>query len=183
MRTSALLLALALSACVSDADRQPDADAVAAEAEREAADATALGTGDLAFGADLDGETVETITTREGDVEMGLTETVLFVRLSAQARKEVSEEIAAETEAAEGLGGRIARMAAGAVERGLATAVQVPVADVRSVRVENGALVIEMEGGEASPFRNSESDGRPLLEQFAPADAERLAEAFARVKR
>ena len=175
--TAALLLPLA--ACGS-AER-PDADAVAEAAEGEARDAIDrmdLDLGDLSLARDVRGEPVERIVTRDGGIELGLTDSVLYVRLSEATRKQVAEEMEAEMGDRDGLGGRIARAVTDAVQSGMDTAAQVPLSDVRDIRVEGGTLVIEMADGEPSPFDGSQTDGRPTLEQFDPADAERIARAF-----
>lgn len=180
MRALLLLAALSLTAC-GPSDGSPESSAPDAP-RTEDRDIT-LDLGDVDLGRQLDGTPVEVAVTRDGGVEMGLTESVLFVRLSESTRKQVSEEMDAETEERDGLGGSIARAVTQAVEAGLATAAQVPLSEIQALRVADGRLVIEMADGGASPFDNSDTDGEPLLSQFSEADAERLAAAFDRIKR
>ena len=183
----ALLAALALSACAPDPADVAPGPTLDDEAARAAEDAAQAGPIDvdvdgLAISSRLAGRPVQAITTRDGAVELGLTDSVLYSRLSKETQAEIAAGMEAEAKDQEGLGGRIARAVTSAVAEGVGTAVQVPLADVRDVRAEGGRLVVEMADGGPSPFERSRSDGRPMLEQFAPADAARLAEAFGRVR-
>lgn len=190
MRALLLTALAALAACAPDpADVAPaepspsDELARAAEDAVRGAGAVDIDVDGVAIASRLAGRPVQAITTRDGAVELGLTDSVLYSRLSKETQAEVARTMEEEARDQEGLGGRIARAVTDAVAEGVGTAVQVPLADVRDVRAEGGRLVVEMADGEPSPFERSRSDGRPLLEQFAPADAARLAEAFARVRR
>ena len=183
MRHLPALALLAVAACAPDpADVTPDT-----EIERVTEDALRsdgpidIDVDGLAISSDLDGTPAESITTTGGEVEMGLTDRVLYSRLSPETQAEIAADMEAESKDQEGLGGRIARAVTGAVAEGLGTAVQVPLADVRDVRFEGGRLVIEMADGEPSPFENSSTDDKPLLEQFSARDAERLAAAFDKI--
>ena len=174
---------LLLGACAPDRDDVAPADPhdvagrALEEAVREAGPLDVELDG-MAISADLDGEPVEAVTTEDGGMEIGLTDRVLYSRLSPEARAEIAADMKESARGQEGLGGRIARSVTQAVAEGLGTAVQVPLADVRDVRVEGGRLVIEMADGEPSPFERAQTDGRPLLDQVPTADAERLAAAF-----
>ena len=189
MRPLLFAALVALAACAPDpadlapGDGTPDDDlAQAAEdAAREAATVD-IDVDGLAISSRLAGRPVRAITTRDGAVELGLTDSVLYSRLSKDTQAKIAADMEAEAEDREGLGGRIARAVTRAVAEGVGTAVQVPLADVRDVRVEGDRLVIEMADGEPSPFERSQSDGEPMLEQFSPADAASLAEAFGRVQ-
>ena len=189
MRPLLFAALVALAACAPDpadlapGDGTPDDDlAQAAEdAAREAATVD-IDVDGLAISSRLAGRPVRAITTRDGAVELGLTDSVLYSRLSKDTQAKIAADMEAEAEDREGLGGRIARAVTRAVAEGVGTAVQVPLADVRDVRVEGDRLVIEMADGEPSPFERSQADGEPMLEQFSPADAASLAEAFGRVQ-
>lgn len=189
MRTFLLAALAALAACAPDpADVAPDTatlDDQAAQAAEEAireAGPIDIDMDGMAISSQLAGRPVKAITTRDGAVELGLTDSVLYSRLSKETQAEIAADMKAETKDREGLGGRIARAVTDAVALGVGTAVQVPLADVRDVRVEGGRLVVEMTDGQPSPFERSQSDGEPMLEQFAPADAAQLAQAFDRVR-
>ena len=184
MRTL-LLAALALSACGSpdpdDVTPDPAADAaeVAGAATREAErDTDGLDLGDVSMTGDVPGTPVESVTTRDGQMELGVTDQVVFARLSESLRAEIETEMADETEGQGGLGGSIARAVTGAVAQGLAAAVTVPLGDVRDVRYQGGRVVIEMADGDPSPFDRAKTDDRPMLDQFDAEAGRRLAEAF-----
>lgn len=183
MRSLLALSLLAFAACGSPdpAEVAPDDD-VATRALRGARSAASAQMADADLSDEVPGDPVALITTRDGALDLGLTDRVLYARLSKDTRAEAAAEMEAETEGQTGLGGQIARAVTGAVAEGLATALTVPIERVRDLRVEGGRLVVEMESGEPSPFENAESGDEPLLSQFDPADAQRLADAFDRVK-
>lgn len=172
MRTLLLLPLLLVAACTSDADAPAYNDAPAASGASDV---------DVSFSDEpMPGAEQIVITTREGDVDLGLTDEVLFIRLSPKKVDEIEEEIDAEIEGTEGLGRSIAEAVTGAVTGALRHAVQFPVDDVEAVRYENGRLDIDFVGEGSMP--NIERDGEPVEEAFSPADAERFVEAFEAVK-
>ena len=185
MRRLLLAPLLALVACgPPDPDEvAPDTrDEIAAEAVRSARAAISDGADDLDLTTDLPGEPVQTVTTQGGGLDFGLTDEVLWARLSEATRAEAAASMEDETKGQEGLGGAIARAVTGAVAEGLATAVTVPLSEVRDVRVEDGRLVVEMADGDPSPFDGMKTDDEPMLARIAPADARRLADAFAKLR-
>lgn len=178
MRPLLLLPLLALTACAGDSsDVEQFAEDAGARAEGRLATLD-VETDGVRFSADLPGGLVDVVETRDGAMELGVTDEVLFARISATTRAGIEEEMARETEAEEGLGGVIARAVTGAVAEGLGMTVSVPLADVREVRYADGRVVIEMLDGGESPFADATSDDRPLLAQFDAAAGARLAEAF-----
>lgn len=184
--TRLLIVSLALvAACAPEPndvtpDSSPDSEQPLEDAAGSALESIDLD--GMTVGTDLEGAVAESIVSRDGGMELGLTDAVLFTRLSEATRKEVEDEMGQETEDMEGLGGQIARAVTGVVAEGLGTAVQVPLADIEDVRVEGNRLVIVMADGEPSPFETSKTNGQPLLESFDLEDAERLADAFERLR-
>lgn len=179
MHRSLLLAALALAACGSpdhDVDHDDEVE-VADEVERETSDLH-VDLDDVALSSRLPGTLVDAVSTRDGEIELGVTDSVLFTRLSPELQARIQSEMADETEDESGLGGAIARAVTGAVSQGLAMAVSVPLDEVRDVRYEDGRVVIEMEDGGESPFDGSRNDDEPMLEQFDREAGERLAGAF-----
>jgi len=173
----------ALSACGSPDpdDVSPEAEAVAAETadavDREMADLE-LDLDGVGLSSRLPGTLVDAVSTRDGEIELGVTDSVLYTRLSPELQGRIQSEMADETQDESGLGGAIARAVTGAVSQGLAMAVSVPLDEVRDVRYEDGRVVIEMEDGGESPFNGSRNDDQPMLEQFDREAGERLADAF-----
>ena len=168
MRTL-LLLPLLLVACTPDADAPPPD--------------TASGTGDVdvSFSDEAPpGDEQLVITTREGDVDLGLTDEVLYFRLSPKKVDEIQDEIDAEVGGTDGLGRSIAEAVTGVVTDALRHAVHFPLEDVEEVRYEDGRLDITFVGEDEMP--SIERDGEPIEEAFAPEDAERFVETFEALK-
>ena len=162
MKPLALLSLIALAACAPDRPASsPDADGVSV------ADEAPRGVEQIV------------ITTTDGRGDLGLTDEVLFFRLSDKARAEAEATLAQETEDLEGIGGSIARSVTGAVADALDFTVSVPVDQIDDVRHNDGRLVIET-GDDTFGFDPDRPDGEGP--RFDPADAERLVEAFDRVK-
>lgn len=166
-----LLLPLLLVACAPDAD-EPDPDSETASG----ADSPDVSFSDEA----LPGDEQLVITTREGDLDLGLTDEVLFFRLSPKKVDEIEDEIDAEVGDTDGLGRSIAEAVTGVVTDALRHAVHFPIEDVEAVRYEDGRLDITFVGEGEMP--TVERDGEPIEEAFAPEDAERFAETFEALK-
>lgn len=180
MRSLVLTLSfLAVAACA------PEPSEVAPEPEPDRRESAGVDFNDEA----PPGEEQIVITTRDGDGDLGLTDEVLFFRLSDRARARVESDMAQETEDLDGLAGSIARSVTGAVADALDFTVRVPIEEVTSVRYEDGQLQIETEGDTSFSF---DDDGTPggdgaanenaLDRQFEPDDARRFVETFERVK-
>ncbi|WP_412062889.1 hypothetical protein [Rubrivirga sp. IMCC45206] len=183
MRPLLFLAALALAACGDAADSDDDSlPRSSGDTAREAVDQARADAGasidGIELSADLPGTPVDEVTTRDGAIAIGITDAVLYSRLTPSLQREIADEMDDEIGDEEGFGADLARTITGAVAEGLRTAVSVPLADVRDVRVDGGRLVIEMADGEPSPFASAKTDGRPLLESVDADAAERLAEAF-----
>lgn len=178
-----LLASLALGACAPDpADVAPDrADGLGGQIQETLRDIDPLDveTEGLAIRTDVPGDVLDAVQTEDGRLEMGVTDQVLYSRLSKPAQEDIARDLHASQDQ-DGLGGQIARAVTEAVEKSLATAIQVPVDDIRSLRAHDGRLTIQMRDGGRSPFDAAEVDGRRLLDSFSDADARRLADAFRR---
>ncbi|PAP76261.1 hypothetical protein [Rubrivirga marina] len=173
---TALLSVAGLSALAACGSPDPDEN-VAEEVERETSDLH-FDLDDVDLSSRLPGTPIDAVSTRDGEIELGVTDSVLYTRLSPELRARIQSEMADETGDESGLGRTIAQAVTGAVAQGLAMAVSVPLDEVRDVRYEDGRLVIEMEDGGESPFDGSRNDDEPMLEQFDREAGERLAEAF-----
>ena len=179
-----LTVALALLVAGCSADEPSADDRLAGEVEEavRSAEPYEVRTEGLAISTEVDGDPAESILTRDGQMELGLTDRVLYSRLSKEAQAAIRTDLEAKSGEQEGLGGRIARAVVEAAAGNIGTAVQIPLADVQDIRVEGDRLVVEMADGGRSPFGNVSTDGTPLMEAFAPADAQRLADAFQRMR-
>ena len=126
------------------------------------------------------GEEQLVITSQDGAVDLGLTDQVVYFRLSPKKRAEIEEEMAAETEeAGGGLGGFITETVTGAVGGLLGRAIQVPVDDVEVTHDGDGHLDIRSADGGTVNVDIGGDDGEPA---FDPDDAERFSLAFERVR-
>ena len=180
-----LALALLVAGCSADEptdDLRTD-ERLADEVERTVRDNGAIDvrTDEMAISTQVDGDELESILTRDGQMELGLTDQVLYSRLSKQAQADVQAELQ-ETASQDGLGGRIARAVAEAAAENVGTAVQIPVGRILDIRVDDGRLVVEMADGDDAPFGNARTGDTPLLDAFEPDDAQRLADAFQRMR-
>lgn len=166
MRTVFLVFTLALFAACA-----PEPSEVAPRPEPDAA---------LTDDGPSPGEEQLVITSESDDVDLGLTDEVLYLRLNPDRLAEVEREMAAEVESQSGLGGIIAETVTDAVAGALRHRVEFDLSDVRDVRYEDGRLDIELVGEDRFP--QVENDGVPLEEAFAPDDARRFADTFRRLK-
>ncbi len=160
MRTSILLLATlaTLGACRHrDADtRFPDRDTTPAEK---------LGPNDMV------------ITTTDSVMQMGVIGDHIVMRLAPKALDSV--RVATDTSKVEGSG--FAASLEKTIKRGVAAALQkqvdIPVADVRDVRYDNGRIVFDWINKPAAAPDNTKSNGRDLLASFSAQDSERFVAA------
>ncbi len=150
---SLLALVAVLSACLSEP----------AETASEAAPAETGAEADL--GQAPPGAEQLVIQTEADDAELGLTDQVLFFRYT-DAADEAGPLAGAVMDAVNALGGY---------------SVQVPLADVTSVRYEDGRLWIETAGEGQDVFEDSDAGPDSVYRQFAPDDARQFAETFERL--
>ncbi|MEM1057319.1 MAG: hypothetical protein AAGI52_17515 [Bacteroidota bacterium] len=126
------------------------------------------------FGGPLEGDVLEVATSSGDEIEVGVTDAVLYLRLSDATRKEAAEEMDREVPE-DGLGGTIGRAVTSFVNEALQTTVQLPLEDVEALRYENGRLVIEAKDNTTTVrIGDDQADGIP----FDEADAQRLIDAF-----
>ena len=164
MRAALLALALLTAACGSD-DAPPEASG----------DATAQSDRD----DDVDGRILAVEANADGEVEVGVSDAVVFFRLSDATRAEVEKEMEAEMAEQEGLGRAIGDLVTGAVTGALGFTVQIPVEDVETFRYEDGRLIVD--GGDTSIQIDRENPREEGIE-FDPAAAQRLIDAFESVR-
>ena len=153
------LLALAaavLSACSSEP----------AETTPEATPAETAAPAEAEFGEAPPGAERLVIQTEDDDAELGLTDEVLFFRYT-DAADESGALGEAVMDAVNALGGY---------------SVQVPLADVTSVRYEDDRLWIETTGEDQDVFEDPDAGPDSVYRQFAPEDARQFVETFERLK-
>lgn len=168
MRLALLASVLLVAACAPEpSDVTPDMGDETTAAESAFTDAAPPGVEQLV------------ITTTDGAVDLGLTDRVVYMRLSDTQRAEIEGDLTAKTDAERGgIGSVIAETVTDAVGGLLERSVQIPVEDVRMVHDGEGRLDIQSTGGGAEASFG-DNGGAPM---FDPADAERFVAAFERVQ-
>lgn len=160
MRLSILLLATvaALGAC-----RHRDADT--RFSDRDTTPAEKLGPNDMMM------------TTTDSTMQMGVIGDHITMRLAPKALDSI--RVATDTNKVEGSG--FAASLEKTIKRSVATALQkqveIPLADVRDVRYENGRIVFDWANKPAMAPDNTKTNGRDLLSSFSAQDSERFVAA------
>lgn len=122
------------------------------------------------------------ITTREGSVDLMLTNEFLIIQFTDTFLENIEKEIQKEREAASSHAGAVVlSMVSSGVRTLLDRAMAVPLSDITDVYYENNRLYIKgPEGREL--FRDLEIDGKEIMEDFSRRDARRfVAEAEKRI--
>jgi hypothetical protein len=183
---------LALSAC-GRGDREREAeplrvvvDTVPVAAPPAAGAGVGPGSDPVAVGTTRAATSAEstTITTTDQAVTMALVGDRVVVRLSDQALTRVRGKLAADSgrEPSGSLGGSIERMVKSAVEETLSRPVEYALDEIEDVRYEGGAIRFDFRGRRDRLVEQVKMDDRPLLESFAPADAQRFVAAVRAAK-
>ena len=139
---------------------------------------------DMDFSGEDIGEDRFAVLSENGGVRMGLTDEYVYFALSdsilAAARAEMEEE---DTVPREGIGGAIAGLVRGGVNRALHFRARYRVEEIRDIRWEDGRMVIEFEDPDRSVGDNFQIDDQPVEEAYREADVRAFAEEFRKVKR
>ena len=119
------------------------------------------------------------IHSRGDEIKLGLTDDVIYVRLSDATLDEVDAEMERETAEETGFGAMIAGAVTAGVSDLLRNRLEFDVAAVRDIRFDDGTITLEMEDGSSNDAVFNNDDGDAL---FARRDAEAFIEAFHKVK-
>ena len=76
-----------------------------------------------------------------------------------------------------GFGASIEKMVKSKVQTAMGTRVAFPLSAVREIRSDNGTIVFEGDPNPGNLFKGTKVDGKPLLESFSAADAQRFVDA------
>ena len=169
MRASAVLCiatALALTAC-SRRDR---------DEER-----TATPSSSAAAVPQDDGRDVR-ITTTGNEVDLALVGDTITSGLSEQTLAKARHETNADAVQGTGVGASIERMVKSGVQTALNTRVAIPISALNDVRYEHGAIVFDWKK-KPTAFVKTSVNGKPIMESFSPADAQRFVDAVRARKR
>jgi hypothetical protein len=122
------------------------------------------------------------IDTRDGNVRLGITDDVVYFRLSDELLAKIDDEIEEDLPDEPGLGRTIATAVTSGISSALRHRMQYDIDDIRDVRYEDGALAFEFEDGRRE-LPDLEVDDEPLMEQFSEDDARRFVREFRSAKR
>lgn len=122
------------------------------------------------------------ITTTDGAMRLALLSDRVSLGLSDSLLASVRHTIDSSSSKKDGgLVGDFARGITSKVSSMLGKRVERPLSEIEDVRYEGGAIVFTFSGGK--PFvgfdniKSGKDNGKPVLQQFAPADAERFVAA------
>jgi hypothetical protein len=182
MRLSLFALAIGGLMLAGACSRGSDDDERRAQSRDESTDARvtmsrsagterALGPGDVS------------IVTTDNGIDLALIGDSISTGLSQSALAKVRAETDTSKVSSGGFAGDIEKMVKGKVQSAIGTRVSFPISAVRDVRYENGRIVFDWNGKSPGVFDNTRINRKPLLESFAPADAERFVDAVRARKR
>ena len=121
------------------------------------------------------------ITTPDNGIQLALAGDTVWMGLSDSVRTVARTEMDSGVKRAKdkgGLGGEIARIVTGTVDRALGTRVAYSLDEIEDVSYADGAIAFRYRNGaHALSFESVKSNNRPVLESFPPADAERFVAA------
>lgn len=122
-----------------------------------------------------------TVESREGDVELGLTDDRVFFRFAEDVRRRVEEDIRESGEREGGLAETITTAVAAGVGKAMSLRVSWDVDRIKDIRWEDDRIRIELEEGYAD-LRSVEIDDEEIDEKFSRRAIERFSERFRELK-
>ena len=122
------------------------------------------------------------ITTTGNEVDLALVGDTITSGLSEQTLAKARHETDANAVQGTGIGASIERMVKSGVQTALGTRVAIPISALNDVRYENGAIVFDWKKKPLS-FVKTNVNGKPIMESFDPADAQRFVNAVRARKR
>jgi hypothetical protein len=117
------------------------------------------------------------IVTNDGSVDLALQGDSISSGLSQSALRKAREETDAAKVQGSGLGASIERMVKSSVQDAIGTRIAFSVNDINGARYQNGRIEFDWTGKPRQIFGGTKINGKPLLESFPPADAERFVRA------
>jgi hypothetical protein len=117
------------------------------------------------------------IVTTDSSIDLALIGDSISSGLSPHALAKVRRETDTAAVSGSGFGAQMEKMVKGTVQSAIGTRVSIPLTAVRAVRYDGTTLVFEWNGTPPKMFVDARVNGKPLLASFAPADAQRFADA------
>ena len=122
------------------------------------------------------------ITTTGNEVDLALVGDTITSGLSEQTLAKARHETNADAVQGTGVGASIERMVKSGVQTALNTRVAIPISALNDVRYEHGAIVFDWKK-KPTAFVKTSVNGKPIMESFSPADAQRFVDAVRARKR
>jgi hypothetical protein len=122
------------------------------------------------------------ISTTGNEVDLALVGDTITSGLSEQTLAKARHETDASAVQGTGIGASIERMVKSGVQTALGTRVAIPISALNDVRYEHGAIVFDWKK-EPLAFVKTSVNGKPIMESFSPADAQRFVNAVRARKR
>jgi hypothetical protein len=122
------------------------------------------------------------ISTTGNEVDLALVGDTITSGLSEQTLAKARHETDANAVQGTGLGASIERMVKSGVQTALGTRVAIPISALNDVRYEHGAIVFDWKK-QPLAFVKTSVNGKPIMESFSPADAQRFVNAVRARKR
>lgn len=117
------------------------------------------------------------IVTADSGIDLALVGDTISTGLSPYALEKVRRETDTTTVQGTGMGASLEKLIKGKVAGAIGTRAGFPLSAIRDVRYESGALKFDWVGKPVNLFTNTKVNGRPVLESFSPADAQRFVDA------
>ena len=117
------------------------------------------------------------IQTTTGQLDLALIGDTISAGLAGDVLAKARHAIDSASVSNDGVGSSIGRMVLDKVGSAVTSRVRFPVSAVKDVRHENGAIVFEWNERPTRLFEQTKVNGKPFLESFSPADAERFVRA------
>ena len=121
-----------------------------------------------------------TLRTRDRHVALLLTDTTVVLQFTDRGLDHVRTQVSEDTQGKSGA--VLARMLGAGLTELLDHGIAYRLSALREARVDGGRLVLE-DHGERRVFADTEINGRRVMDEFVPAEAERFAAAVNRVLR
>ncbi|NIP82272.1 MAG: hypothetical protein GWM90_24850 [Gemmatimonadetes bacterium] len=136
---------------------------------------------DMDFGGDEIGPDRHAMLSEDGNVKMGLTDEFVYFALSERALEEARAEMREEADK-EGVEGFFGGVLEKTVGKALGFRAKYPVAEIRDIRWEDGAMRIDFMDPDRSLDRSFRVDDEPVAEAFSEEDVRAFGDAFREVK-
>lgn len=119
------------------------------------------------------------ITTREGSVDLMLTESVILIQFSDKGLNKINDEINIDPEDSH-FAAVIKSMVSSGVRTFLDRAMTIPLYEISEISYSDGSLIIRNRTGELI-FEDLEIDGKYVMDDFSRRDARRFVSAAERL--